>query len=92
MNKIRIINKEILEFKIIRMKLKNSLEGFNIRLGQSEEESKLKNWWFEDTCICIMESLCCTLSNIKFQKVLKNYSHFKIIKSENKKIKNRCQA
>lgn len=40
MNKIRIINKEILEFKIIRMKLKNSLEGFNIRLGQSEERKQ----------------------------------------------------
>ena len=40
MNKIRIINKEILEFKIITTKLKNSLEGFNIRLGQSEERKQ----------------------------------------------------
>lgn len=32
--------KQILEFKIITTKLKNSLEGFNIRLGQSEERKQ----------------------------------------------------
>ena len=41
--------KQILEFKIITTKLKNSLEGFNIRLGQSEERKqtqKLVVWGY----------------------------------------------
>jgi len=41
--------KQILEFKITRTKLKNSLEGFNIRLGQSEERKqtqKLVVWGY----------------------------------------------
>ena len=70
MNNIKNINKEtetikknqteILELKNIISKLKNSLEGFNIRPGQSDEiNSKHKHWSFEDTCICITESLFC---------------------------------